>query len=62
MKRLLIYAAGFNLALLVRKQYGIGKPRTLQGVESQILCADLALLALYAATWLDWDEVELIAA
>jgi len=62
LKRLLIHAAGFNLALLVRKQYGIGKPRTLQGVESQILCADLALLALYAATWLDWDEVELIAA
>ena len=29
-KRLLIHAAGFNLALLMRHQCGIGKPRSLQ--------------------------------
>ena len=31
LKRLLFHALGFNLALLVRKSHGIGKPRTLQG-------------------------------
>jgi transposase len=36
LKRLLFHAVAFNLALLVRKQYGIGKPRTLQGVLSSI--------------------------
>ena len=36
LKRLLFHAVAFNLALLVRKLYGIGKPRTLQGVSSSI--------------------------
>lgn len=30
-KRLLIHHAGFNLGLLMRKRFGIGKPRVLQG-------------------------------
>ena len=33
LKRLLFHAVGFNLALLVRKSSGIGKPRTLQGLS-----------------------------
>jgi len=31
LKRLLVHGAGFNLALLMRSRYGIGKPRGLQG-------------------------------
>ncbi len=47
LKRLLIHAAGFNLALLVRGKYGMGKPRTLQGVSDRLLIAQIALWALY---------------
>src|ERR1700737_868600 len=32
LKRLLVHAGGFNLALILRKLMGIGKPRGLQGV------------------------------
>jgi transposase len=31
LKRLLVQAAGFNLALILRKRLGVGKPRQLQG-------------------------------
>ena len=31
LKRLLVHAGGFNLALVMRKMTGIGKPRRLQG-------------------------------
>jgi transposase len=31
LKRLVIHAAGFNLGLVMRKRYGVGKPRCLQG-------------------------------
>ncbi len=43
LKRLLIHAAAFNIALLVRKLHGIGKPRTLQGVSPELLRALLSL-------------------
>lgn len=33
LKRLLIHAAGFNLALIMRKRFGVGKPRGLQGAS-----------------------------
>jgi len=36
LKRLLFHAVGFNLALLLRKCSGIGKPRTLQGFSAAI--------------------------
>jgi transposase len=32
LKRLLVHTAGLNLALVMRKLYGIGKPRRLQGL------------------------------
>jgi transposase len=32
LKRLLVHIAGFNLALTMRKLYGVGKPRRLQGL------------------------------
>jgi transposase len=52
LKRLLFHAIGFNLALLVRKQFGIGKPRTLQGCSDVCLLVQIAWAALYAA-WTD---------
>jgi hypothetical protein len=36
LKRLLIHAVAFNVALLVRKLHGMGKPRTLQGLSTSI--------------------------
>jgi hypothetical protein len=32
LKRLLVHTAGLNLALVMRKLHGIGKPRRLQGL------------------------------
>ena len=36
LKRLLFHAVAFNVALLVRKLHGMGKPRTLQGLSTSI--------------------------
>ena len=44
-KRLLVHIAGFNLGLLMRKRFGVGKPRCLQGQPA----------ALWAALILLWD-------
>jgi transposase len=46
LKRLLVQAGGFNLALLMRKLVGIGKPRRLQGAFACIFaCFGLLLLS-----------------
>jgi transposase len=47
LKRLLVHAGGFNLALIMRKLVGVGKPRRLQGAFACIF-ACLGLLHLYA--------------
>jgi transposase len=47
LKRLLVHAGGFNLALVMRKLVGVGKPRRLQGALACIF-ACLSLLFLYA--------------
>ena len=47
LKRLLVHAGGFNLALIMRKLVGIGKPRRLQGAFACIF-ACFSLLLLYA--------------
>ena len=52
LKRLLFHAVGFNLALLLRERYGIGKPRTLQGISDVTLLLQLAR----AAVWAYWIE------
>jgi transposase len=69
LKRLLIHAAAFNIALLVRKLHGIGKPRTLQGASPELLRALLsvwiALARLYAAEFvpnIDWDTPDGVVA
>jgi transposase len=46
LKRLLVHAGGFNLALIMRKLVGVGKPRRLQGALACIV-ACLRLLLLY---------------
>jgi transposase len=52
LKRLLFHAVGFNLALLIRKSSGIGKPRTLQGLPDAILLVQIAI----SAFWTCWIE------
>jgi transposase len=48
LKRLLFHAIGFNLALLLRERFGMGKPRTFQGA-----CSDpILLLRLIFAVFL----------
>ena len=39
LKRLIVHAAGFNLGLLMRAIFGIGKPRTLQDAGRRVLAA-----------------------
>jgi transposase len=46
LKRLLVHAGGFNLALIMRKLVGVGKPRRLQGACACIF-ACFGLLFLY---------------
>ena len=43
LKRLVINAVGFNLALVMRKTFGVGKPRRLQGLAEPFfeLCAKI---------------------
>lgn len=43
-KRLLVHAAGVNLALLMRTRFGVGKPRCLQGRVAACAAALIVLL------------------
>ena len=62
LKRLLIHAVGFNLALLLRTQYGMGKPRSLRKGFDTLLAAQIAIVALYMDWMEDSGEFELRAA
>jgi len=53
LKRLLFHAIGFNLALLLRERFGIGKPRTFQGSSCDPL---LLLTTVFAAFFMVWVE------
>ncbi len=53
LKRLLFHAVGFNLALLLRERFGIGKPRTFQGAGSD---PTLFLQLYWAAIFVGWAE------
>jgi transposase len=55
LKRLLFHAVGFNLALLLRERYGIGKPRTLQGTSDAILLLQIVVTA-FCACWIESAE------
>jgi transposase len=48
-KRLLVHVAGFNLGLLMRTLYGIGKPRCLQGRAAALWAALAIMLDTLAA-------------
>src|SRR6266571_4841043 len=52
LKRLLFHAVGFNLALLIRKSSGIGKPRTLQSLSDAILLSHIVTTAFWAL-WIE---------
>lgn len=56
LKRLLFHAVGFNLALLLRARFGIGKPRTLQGTFSDPLFLLRLFRAALLTLWIDSDE------
>ena len=43
-KRALLHVAGFNLGLLMRKRFGVGTPRGLQGRLAAAIAACIALL------------------
>jgi len=45
LKRLLAHAVGFNLGLLMRKVFGVGKPRRLQGEGGAVFCVCKSLAA-----------------
>ena len=45
-KRMLIHVAGFNLGLLMRKRFGVGTPRGLQGRVAAAIAAFVALIDL----------------
>ena len=47
-KRMLIHVAGFNLGLLMRKRFGVGTPRGLQGRLAAVIAALTALIDLIA--------------
>ena len=44
----MVHAGGFNLALVMRKLVGVGKPRALQGTSSAIFAQ---LMMLLRVTW-----------
>ena len=44
LKRLVIHVGGFNLALVMRKMIGIGKPRRIQGLAAVVLAMVLFVL------------------
>ena len=52
MKRLIIHAAGFNLSLIMRTLFGVGKPRVLQG-RPDLAKALLAMLGWLHSLYMD---------
>ncbi len=46
LKRLLIHAGGFNLALLIRAILGVGTPRGLQGVAARVCSAGFRVIGV----------------
>jgi hypothetical protein len=57
LKRLLVHAGGFNLALVMRKLVGVGKPRRLQGLSLQLLTLLARLFSwLWVASRSSWHK------
>jgi transposase len=51
LKRLLVHAGAFNLGLLMRKAFGRGTPRGLQGRPFDTPSLEIALGTLIAVLW-----------
>ena len=50
LKRLLVQAAAFNISLILRQAFGMGKPRQLQELNLEIFALYIALLAFFEVT------------
>ncbi len=46
LKRLLVHVAGFNLSLVMRKLFSVGKPRVLQDLGRAVLCVCRSIFAV----------------
>ena len=62
LKRGLIQAMAFNLALMIRTKYGMGKPRSLGTGFDPHLAVQIVFAMLYVAWTADSDEFETCAA
>jgi transposase len=51
LKRVLLHTSGFNLGLVMRHRFGIGKPRALQGAFARFLRSLYALCDHLASVW-----------
>lgn len=59
-KRLLIHVAGFNLGLVMRQRFGVGKPRVLQSLPARLLRLLFAFLAQLVAHVRAFQELTLL--
>ena len=62
LKRLLVHVAGTNMSLLMRKLFGVGKPRVLQGQSALLAALVRALLQLWATLLAHWIRVRKVFA
>ena len=62
LKRALIQMMAFNLALMIRTKYGMGKPRSLGSGFDPLLALQIVLATLDVAWSADSDEFESCAA
>jgi transposase len=60
LKRLLVHVAGFNLGLVMREVFGIGKPRVLQGLRAALLRLVCALYTAIASAFAGFGRWSLI--
>jgi hypothetical protein len=52
LKRLMIHASAFNLGILMRKVFGLGTPRGLQGRRSHARSLEIPLVMLSERLWM----------
>jgi len=57
LKRLLVHVIGFNLGLVMRSLFGLGKPRRVQdGLAAAFLCLLCVVMARFRAFWRTWSR------
>lgn len=57
LKRLLVHVAGFNLSLVMRKLFSVGKPRVLQDHGSPVLCVSRSIFAVAGGLRRPWVRI-----